>query len=61
MLASMTIFSALVAITLACNLLRPSNDGWQTISGAAVHAIAAFALFFLALHALLPIIGGLTL
>lgn len=61
MLASMTIFSALVAATMGFNLLRPSNDGWQTKSGAAVFAIAAFALFFLALHALLGIFGGLVI
>ncbi|PWE57287.1 hypothetical protein DEM27_06520 [Metarhizobium album] len=58
MLTALTILSSLVAATMGVNLLRPSNDGWQTKSGAAVFAIAAFSLLFLALHALLPLVGG---
>ncbi|CAN7549441.1 hypothetical protein LJR030_000819 [Rhizobium sp. LjRoot30] len=61
MLAALTILSSLVAATLAGNLLRPSNEGWQTKSGAAVFAIAAFSLLFLALHALLGVFGGLVI
>ncbi|WP_281978566.1 hypothetical protein [Pseudorhizobium flavum] len=57
-IAILNIICAVVAVTMAWCILRPSCEGWRTKLGATLHGAAAFSLIYLALVALFPIKGA---